>query len=258
MAARVTRDRARLEATVAERTAALSRANARLARVDAERRRFFADVGHELRTPLTVILGEAELGARHEDAGLRASFATIRGRALRLGRRIEDLLRVARSESGQLELERAPVDLAAVAAAALADAAPLLAWAGVAADADGLPPIAVTGDGEWLRQVLGGMLENAAKYAGRGATVRIAGSDASGAAVVTVRDDGPGLGPAEAEVVFDRFARGEGAAAPGFGVGLALARWVVEAHGGSLRAEAPGEGGLRLVMCLPLARAEAE
>ena len=69
VAARVARDRARLNATVAERTAALSRANARLARVDAERRRFFADVGHELRTPLTVILGEAELGARHADAG---------------------------------------------------------------------------------------------------------------------------------------------------------------------------------------------
>ena len=94
---------------------------------------------------------------------------------MRLVRRIEDLLRIARSESGQLELERSPVDLAAVAAAALADTAPLLARAGVTARADGLPPLVVAGDAEWLRQVLAGLLENAAKYAGRGATVALAG-----------------------------------------------------------------------------------
>jgi two-component system OmpR family sensor kinase len=252
VAARLSRDRARLGETVAERTAELSRANTRLSRIDAERRRFFADVGHELRTPLTVILGEAELGARHSDAGLRASFATIRGRALRLVRRIEDLLRIARSETGQLELARASVDLSAAARAALDDARPLLARAGVAAEIDALPPLLVTGDGDWLRQVFAGFLENAAKYAGRGATVRIRGSAVQGAAAVTVTDDGPGLAADKHEAVFDRFGRA-GADAPGFGVGLALARWVVEAHGGSLRAEAPAEGGLRLVMFLPLA-----
>lgn len=252
VAARVARDRARLGATVAARTAELSRANARLSRIDAERRRFFADVGHELRTPLTVILGEAELGARHPDAALRASFATIRGRALRLVRRIEDLLRIARSETGQLELERAPVDLAAVARAALEDTRPLLARAGVTATADDLPPLAVIGDGEWLRQVFAGFLENAAKYAGRGASVRIAGRADHGAAAITVTDDGPGLPPGRLDAVFDRFGRA-GADAPGFGVGLALARWVVEAHGGSLRAEAPAGGGLALVLFLPLA-----
>ena len=256
VAARVARDRARLNATVAERTAALSLANARLARADAERRRFFADVGHELRTPLTVILGEAELGARHPDRGLQASFATIRSRAMRLVRRIEDLLRIARSESGQLELERSPVDLSAVAAAALADTAPLLARAGVTARADGLPPLVVAGDAEWLRQVLAGVLENAAKYAGRGATVALEGRADGPRAVVTVADDGPGMPPDRLDAAFDRFARGEAAAAPGFGVGLALARWVVEAQGGSLHAEAPEAGGLRLVMALPLAQAE--
>jgi two-component system OmpR family sensor kinase len=257
VAARVARDRARLNATVAERTQALSRANARLAGVDAERRRFFADVGHELRTPLTVILGEAELGERHPDPALRAGFATIRGRAMRLFRRIEDLLRIARSESGQLELDRRPVDLAAVVAAALADVAPLLARAGVTARAEALPAMAVTGDAEWLRQVLAGLIENAGKYAGRGATVSLAGRAVAGRAVVTIADDGPGLPPDRLEAVFDRFARGEDAVAPGFGVGLALARWVVEAHGGSLRAEAPAGGGLRLVMALPLAGTEA-
>ena len=97
------RDRARLEATVAERTAALSAANARLEAIDAERRRLFADVGHELRTPLTVILAETELAAAAGPVGeaeLREALEVIGARARRLNRRIDDLLRVARSESG--------------------------------------------------------------------------------------------------------------------------------------------------------------
>ena len=240
VAARVARDRARLNATVAERTAALSRANARLARIDAARRRFFADVGHELRTPLTVILGEAELGAaasRRRGCG-RASPRSAAGRC-GSSRRIEDLLRIARSESGQLELERRPVDLAAVAAAALADAAPLLARAGV----DGRGPRGCRrwwwpGTRDWLRQVFGGLLENAAKYAGRGTAVTIAGRAEAGLAVVTVADDGAGLPPERLEAVFERFGRGAAAAAPGLRGGP-CARPV---GGGGSRRQPPGGG----------------
>jgi signal transduction histidine kinase len=253
-AARLARDRARLEATVAERTAALSDANARLSRADNARRRFFADVGHELRTPLTVILGEAELGMGHADPAVRASLATIHGRSLRLFRRIEDLLRIARSESGQLELARGPVELGATVRAALADAGPLLARAGVAARAE-LPAMTVIGDGDWLRQAFAGLLENAAKYAGRGASVAVAGRVEARMAVVEVADDGPGVPPERLAAVFDRFARGD-APAPGFGVGLALVRWVVEAQGGSLAADSPAGGGLRLTVRLPLAETE--
>ena len=193
VAARVARDRARLNATVAERTAALSRANARLARIDAERRRFFADVGHELRTPLTVILGEAELGARHPDAGAARELRHHPRPGAASLPRIEDLLRIARSESGQLELERSPVDLAAVAAAALADAAPLLARAGVVPRADGLPPLVVAGDARLAAAgASAGSSRTPAKYAGRGATVAVAGRAEAGLAVVTVADDGRG------------------------------------------------------------------
>ena len=76
--------------------------------------------------------------------------------------------------------------------------------------------------------------------------------------MIAVSDDGPGLPAGRLDALFERFGRaGGGGDVPGFGVGLALARWVVEAHGGSLRAEAPAEGGLRLVMFLPLAGTEA-
>lgn len=248
MAARIERRRAGLERAVADRTAALSAANDRLALIDSTRRRFFADVGHELRTPLTVILGEAELGARHADPHVRASFQTVQARAQRLFRRIEDLLRIARSESGQLELTAAHVDLGDTVTAALADLVPLLRRAGVAVQVD-LPPLMLRGDGDWLRQVFAGLFDNAAKYAGQGAEVRVTGRAEGAMAVIEVADTGPGLPPGQQARVFDRFARA-GDAAPGFGVGLALARWVAEASGGSLTlAEAPG---LRLRLVLPL------
>lgn len=248
MAARIDRRRAGLERVVADRTAALSAANDRLALIDSTRRRFFADVGHELRTPLTVILGEAELGARHVDPQVRVSFQTVQARAQRLFRRIEDLLRIARSESGQLELTAARVDLRDTVAAALADLAPLLRRAGVTARAD-LPPLLLRGDGDWLRQVFAGLLDNAAKYAGQGAEVRVTGRAEDAMAVIEIADTGPGLPSGQAARVFDRFARA-GDAAPGFGVGLALARWVAEASDGSLAlAEGPG---FRLRLVLPL------
>ncbi|TPQ46391.1 two-component sensor histidine kinase [Prosthecomicrobium hirschii] len=106
--ARVAADRSRLEQTIAERTADLRDANQRLAAVDAARRRFFTDVSHELRTPLTVILGECDLALRRplrepgDPAG--EALTTIRTRAQRLHRRVEDLLRVARSETGEIDL----------------------------------------------------------------------------------------------------------------------------------------------------------
>ncbi len=244
---RLARDHARLERIVADRTAELSAANDRLARADSTRRRFFADVGHELRTPLTVILGEAELGAAAGDPRSSAAFATIQARAQRLFRRIEDLLRIARSESGHLELDRTRVDLSATATAALADLQPMLKRAGIAARVD-LPPLAVRGDADWLRQVFAGFFDNAAKYAGRDTVVTVTGRAEGGQAVVEVADSGPGLPPDRIEAAFGRFVR-EGDA-PGFGVGLSLARWVAEALGGSLTAAAGP--GFRLRLTLPL------
>ncbi|MDH2328897.1 HAMP domain-containing sensor histidine kinase [Cereibacter sp. SYSU M97828] len=233
---RLDRGQRRLEATIAARTEELREANARLSAVDARRRRFFADVSHELRTPLTVIMGEAELGG---------SFATIQARAQRLYRRIEDLLRIARSDSGQLDLESAAVDLPAVIAAAEADLAPVLRRAGVVVRTR-IAPAMVQGDADWLRQVFAGIMENTARHAPRSHLW----IEADGG-TVTFTDDGPGLPPGSA--MTERFAKGGGR---GFGVGLALARWVIEAHGGVLALESPGTG-LRLTITLPLAdRAE--
>lgn len=246
-------DRERLGQLVDERTAELSRANDRLEAADRQRRRFFTDVSHELRTPLTVILGEAELGAQRGDAETRAAFATIEARSLRLFRRIEDLLRIARSESGQLELRRERVELASVVGMAVSDLQPLAQRGGLTLSTH-VPPLIVAADPDWLRQVIAGIVENAVKYAGRGATLTITAEPLGSMAALSLSDDGPGLSPEMEARLFDRFARG--GEAPGFGVGLALAAWVAEAQGGGLEILPREEPGLHLRLSLPLWKEE--
>ena len=238
-----------LEGIVGGRPAALSAAKGGVARADATRRRFFADVGHELRTPLTVIMGEAELGLRRPDPAARAGFDTILNRAARLYRRIEDLLRIARSDSGQLELQQGRVALDQAVAAALADLAPVLKRAGVGVTTD-LAALAVRGDADWLRQGLSGPFGEARQNPGGGGAVSVTGRAEGGMARVLIRDTGPGLPPDLRGRVFERFARGS--TAPGFGVGLALAAWVVEASGGRLELMPEDGPGLGLRMDLPL------
>ena len=234
----------RLSDTVAARTADLRAANDRLARVDGDRRRFFADISHELRTPLTVIAMEAEIG-RAAGGDTAAAFATIQSRAAGLNRRIDDLLRIARSDTGRLALEDTALDLAAAARSALEETGAILANAGltVAAVPDG--PLPCRGDPNWLRQVIATLIANAARHAKGGRLLALDGAADAGTVRLAVIDNGPGL-PAEADV-FDRFAQGAGPGrGQGFGIGLALARWVVEAHGGTLTLTSPVPPGRAL------------
>lgn len=248
--ARLESDRRDLQALIAARTADLRAANDRLFQIDADRRRFFADVGHELRTPLTVILAETEL-ARSDDPAIMAAMQVIGTRAARLNRRIDDLLRIARSESGTLDLDHAPVDLAAIAALAVDDLAPLLSRAAIVPDLQ-LAPTSVSGDADWLRQVVAGLIENAVKYAGHGAALVICTTPQGQDALLRVTDDGPGLSDEARRVATERFARGE-TGGNGFGVGLALASWVTQDHGGTLDLAPNANGrGLAVSLRLPL------
>lgn len=247
----------RLQQTVEARTAELRAANERLAGVDLARRRFFTDVSHELRTPLTVILGESELGLRSRDCRpeLARSLQTIRNRAQRLHRRVEDLLRVARSETGQIELDLGLVALDALLRDAREGVEGLARAAEVTLVLDEAPATTLEADREWLRQVLEGLLANAVRHAPAGTEVRLAGRMALESVEIEVADRGPGIAEAERARVFERFYRGgaerEGA---GFGIGLALAKWVVEQHGGSIGLDsstAPGASGTRVTLRLP-------
>ncbi|MFD1701767.1 ATP-binding protein [Methylopila henanensis] len=260
--ARLMAAQARLQEVIDERTAELRGANERLSDIDRARRRFFTDVSHELRTPLTVILGEADVTLRGKGdvAALTAALTTIRSRARRLHRRVEDLLRVARSESGQLELELEPVEIKDLLADVREAMEPAARARGIALVVDaGDFDLQVEADGDWMRQVIEGLVANALRHSTYGGTVRlIAGIDSADTVTVAVSDDGEGIAEADLPHVFERFYRGAQAdrESSGFGIGLALARWVIERHSGSIsldsRTAAPGRApGTTVTIRLP-------
>ncbi len=252
---------ARLNDTIAERTQALEEANAALAKTDEDRRRFFADISHELRTPLTVILMEAQLGLKG-GASPHEGFEIIQKRALRLNRRIDDLLRIARSESGQLELTPEPFDLAEVLNEVVADTSAELDSAGIELTCPIAVPVAVIGDQNWIRQVITGLIENAIRHARVGGRIAVYVEPTGPLACVHVIDNGPGIGARNQDRVFGRFQQGNGPAkSEGFGIGLALAKWVAEQQGGTITLTSPvpddarlGDApGTKVTLCIPQA-----
>lgn len=262
---RLAADRAALEDTVEARTADLRAANERLEMVDRSRRRFFADVSHELRTPLTVILGECDLAARSAGRSLDYTpvFSTIRKRAQRLKRRVEDLLRVARSESGQIELDRHPISAVEILTDAVDGAGSEAARRRVALTLDPGPrDIEIEADHEWLRQVVESLIDNALRHATGLTRIEVALGEAVADGVpsarISVTDDGPGFS-GTGEALFERFRRESHSGEPGFGIGLALARWVVERHDGQIRLSTAADGhGAQVVIDLPLAGSAGE
>ena len=260
--ARLVADQRRLQDIVEARTAELRAANERLAATDVARRRFFTDVSHELRTPLTVILGEAEVTLRARQPRIeemRAALQVIRARARRLHRRVEDLLRIARSETGQIELDLAAVDVGPVLEEAREGIEGLARSRGVsvAVEAAG-PELAAAADRDWLRQVIEGLLANAIRHAPPGGTVRLAARPAGADIEIAVADEGCGIAAEDLPHVFERFYRGDGAErnGSGFGIGLALAKWIVEQHGGTIsiasRTAASAEGPRGTVVTIRL------
>ena len=228
-----------LAETVASRTADLRDANRRLEEIDENRRRFFADISHELRTPLTVILGEAELtlkqGGDVPAEAIIKSMTAIQARAKTLRRRVNDMLRVARSESGQLDLRLEENDVNMIVAEALEDAAPFgrKKRVNIEMETDLEPLMCICDRAEWLRQAVSGILNNAIKYSQPGSTVRIRSQKAHKSAVVTVCDTGYGISQADLPRIFDRFHRGddkERQQEGGYGIGLSLVKWIVDEH----------------------------
>ncbi|GLK69132.1 sensor histidine kinase [Hansschlegelia plantiphila] len=252
----------RLQEIVDARTAELRNANERLSDTDRARRRFFTDVSHELRTPLTVILGEVDVTLRGRPGmeDLKSALATIRVRARALHRRVEDLLRVARSESGQLELNFAPVSLAQIVETVREGAASAAQARQVSLSVESADPdIVAEADSDWLRQVIEGLVANALRHSPAGGAIRFGvWAEPDGHCAITVADDGDGIAEVDLPRVFERFYRGgvrkEGEG--GFGIGLALARWIVERHGGVIdiesRTAAPGRrSGTTVTIRLP-------
>src|SRR5262245_34767756 len=218
---------------------------------------YVATVVHELRTPLSHIKGFVSALRQRDvtwDEGTRADFlAEVEREADRLAGLIGDLLDLSRAE--RAGPDRAAVAPAALVAGALDRVRGPLAGRPVAVEVPADLP-ALWADAPQLERVLANLLENAAKYTPAGSPVGLAARARPGRRLeLAVEDRGPGIAPELLDRVFDRFFRAPGpeAAAAGSGLGLALARSIVQAHGGRIRAENRPGGGARFVLTLRLA-----
>ena len=209
---------------------------------------FLALVSHELRTPLNAILGWAQLiakSARDPEAVSKAA-ATIERNALIQRQLIEDLLDLARITGGKLRLDVRPLDMTAVVEAALDVVRPAAAAKSIELRAS-LDPAAgqVTGDPGRLRQVVWNLVSNAIKFTPEGGRVEVELGREGPNVKVEVRDTGRGISPDFMPYLFERFRQADTASGRrhgGLGLGLALVRHLVEAHGGTVGAESAGEG----------------
>lgn len=232
----------------------------RLRQLEAVRQEFVANVSHELRTPLSLIKGAAETlidGGRNDPAVTARFLDIIEKHANRLTLLIDDLLLLARLDSGRIELHRQNVPLRAAAQEALDDAALVAQARRVTLENRVEHDVAAHADPERLRQVLANLIDNGIKYGREGGRLAVSGRALEPSRVeLSVRDDGPGI-PAEARVrIFERFYRADKARSRqqgGTGLGLAIVKNVVQAHGGDVRVEdAPG-GGTEFFITLPAA-----
>ncbi len=219
--------------------------------------RFAVAASHELRTPLTVLQGTLEVAALRERTPeeYRAAIGGAARVAARMGALITDLLALARVQSDQEALSQEPLDLGTLARAAAEDLRPLAQRKGQTLEAALGEPLPVRGDPLKLRQAVTNLLDNAITYTPEGGTIRLEGRRGRGRAVIAVRDSGPGIAPRHLPHLFEPFYRADAARGGGgghAGLGLALADWIVRAHGGRLAVESHLGAGTVFTLSLPL------
>ncbi|MCB9831354.1 MAG: HAMP domain-containing histidine kinase [Planctomycetes bacterium] len=215
---------------------------------------FIDVVSHELRTPLAVLSLKSEMlaGGDVPAAKREAYIQDLDHEVGRLRELVDDLLDFARLEKGRIALRRDEVELRALLGRLLRRnryrhrALDQLVRLSVPRR-----PLVVDGDGEALERSLANLLDNAAKYAGRGRSIEIAVAESASALTIAVSDDGPGVPEEIRPRLFERFVRGRHDQIAGSGLGLALVRATIEAHGGRVRHERPARGGARFVLELP-------
>ena len=222
---------------------------------------FLSSAAHELKTPLTSIKGYAqtlERRTRELDEPIRARFASlarIDAASTRMARTIDELLDLARLRLGQkIDLDRAVVDLVAIARDSVAEHAPTAPGHRLSLDAR-VPSLVGEWDGRRLEHVISNLISNAVKFSPGGGDIAVTVDRVEADALIAVRDHGVGIPPEDRGAIFERFRRGTNVKGiPGTGIGLTLAKEIVEAHGGRIFVESiPGKGSVFTVR-LPLSR----
>ena len=231
----------------------------RLEEAFARQRRFTADASHELRTPLALLTSRADVAlARPRTlAEYREALTGVRDDAARMAQLLGELLTLARVDRGQELLAREPVALADLVADTLAALEPLATDRQVALQVGALLPCIVTGDQTRLTQLLINLVDNALKYTPAGGRVTVGLARDADMALLSVADTGIGIPPEHLPRLFERFYRVDAArtrTAGGAGLGLAIAEWIAQAHGGTIAVTSRSGGGSVFSVRLPLAR----
>jgi len=210
----------------------------RLAVALVTQRRFMADASHELRTPVSIIrtVTDVTLGqTSREELEYRDALTVVGEQTTRLTRLVDDMLVLARADGGGYPIMRAEVDIDAVVLDCVRDFKSSAEAKDIRISSE-VRPVSAVADQTLLRRLIGNLLSNAIAYTPAGGTVKVAILEEPGAISIHVADSGPGIPPQDRERVFERFVRLDPSRSEGgAGLGLAIARWIAEAHGGQLQ-----------------------
>ncbi len=256
LARRVGRSTASAAAEARAEIAALDR---KLQALEGSRGQLLADIGHQLRTPLTVLRGEADVALRSaagDPEALRVAMQRVRAQAVELALLFDDLIDAARQESEAQPLVMQSVRLEDVAAVAVDEGKMLAEAREVTISTEiGDNGAEVEGDFRHLKQAVMIGIDNAVKHSPPGATIGLSTGVEAGRALLRIADSGPGIAKEDEPYLFQRFFRGQAERDllnPGFGIGLAIAKAIVERHGGEIALRNRAEGGALFEIALPL------
>jgi len=246
----------RVTATAQDEVGSLARSfntmASRLEEVERQRRELVANVSHELRTPIAALRARLENLADGVEALDGEAVATMLKGIERLSRLVDQLLELSQFESGAIRIDRQNFLVSEAFEDAAAEVRPVSTEVRIVAEVDN--GLAGVGDPERIHEILTNLLTNAVRHSPAGAEVRVRGAPVPGGIRIEVSDEGTGVPAGDVERIFDRFYRVDAARSPGSGgagLGLAIARSIVELHGGSIWAEPRRPSGSRIVFDLP-------
>jgi signal transduction histidine kinase len=250
--------RERLEERVQERTAELTRVNEELQRVDRLKDEFLAIMSHELRTPLTPIIGWSEIIKERElpVEQLYQGVEIIKRNAELEAHLVDEVLDASRIVTGKLKIELASLELTDILRLLVQSWIPITAAKGVTLVSNVQDSVRVRGNAQRLQQIFTNLLSNAVKFTPEGGQIEVASENKDDRVEVSISDTGMGIRQDFLPHVFERFRQADSSSTRkfgGLGLGLAIVRYLVELHGGSISVASPGEGqGSKFTVTLPV------
>jgi heavy metal sensor kinase len=233
----------------------------RLEKAFDQQRQFTADASHELRTPLAMLMSQIDIALERPRTAdqYQHTLRSMRDDVAELSRLVSELLMLARAEAGQEPLASEQLDLAELASGVASSMEPLASARHIQLVARDCGDAPIVGDETRLMQLVVNLVDNAIKYTPPGGVVTVATRHEPGWAIVEVADTGPGIQPEHRQRIFERFFRSDMARSRGggAGLGLAISRWIAEAHGGEIHVECGPTGGTSFCVRLPGARSAA-